>query len=367
MTHRQKFAILVSLIFSVHAFGQASRGFEITGEIQNAEGKKIFVAPRAEAVAIDSAIVKNGKFRLSGKVKETDYYALLIEGQRAYLPFILSNDKLTFKGDADSIRLAHISGSKELHAAQKLRNIIKPFFASQSASFDSAFAAYNRGDSVAGKRFEDLNVRISNRINDSIARFIQTNPSAYTSLARLNELQKSFGTERTKKLFMLLSPILKNHTVGKQLKYQIFEAEQLTSLNRKAINFQQTDTANKLVRLTDYKGKYVLIDFWASWCMPCRAENPTIKKAYAKFNPKGFEVLGVSLDNNKEAWIRALIKDELPWQNVSDLNGFKNVVAQKYAVTELPTNYLLDPKGKIIAKNLKGESLMEKLQALFGG
>lgn len=290
-------------------------------------------------------LLKNGKFTLRGKVKETDYHALLVEGQSAYLPFILSNEKLKFKGHADFIRQAHISGSKELLAAQKLQNIIKPFFAAQSESFDSAFVAYNRGDSAAGKRFEDLNVRITNRINDSIARFIQTNPSVYISLAQLNELQKKYGIERTRKLFMSLSPVLHNHSVGKQLKYQIFEAEQLTTLNRKAINFQQSDTANKLVRLADYKGRYVLIDFWASWCIPCRAENPTLKKAYASFNPRGFEILGVSLDNNKEAWIKALIKDELPWQNVSDLNGFNNVVAQKYAVTELPTNYLLDPEG----------------------
>lgn len=366
MTHQTEIAIIILLIFSLPTYGQYNTGFEIAGEITNAEGKKIYVSPTAQANAIGSTIVKNGMFTLKGKVKETDYYALLVEGKPAYLPFILSNDKLIFKGNADSLRHANISGSKELIAAQKLRNIIKPFFTSQSESFDSAFAAYNRGDSARGKKFEDLNVAITKRINDSIARFIKAHPSSYISLAQLNELHKSYGIQRAKNLFLSLSPILKNHTVGKQLKYQIFEAEQLTALNKKAIIFQQADTANNIISITDFKGKYVLIDFWASWCGPCRVENPYLKNVYLKYFAKGFDILGVSLDNNRAAWINAIKKDQLPWKNVSDLNGFKNTVAKSYAITELPTNYLLDPQGKIIAKNIKGECLTEKLKFLLG-
>ncbi|MBS3922005.1 MAG: AhpC/TSA family protein [Nitrosarchaeum sp.] len=350
----------------MNSYGQNSKGFEISGEIKNAEGKKIYVAPTAQANAIDSTVIKSGKFTLKGKVKETDYYALLVEGQSAFFPFILSNDKLKFKGNADSLRQATISGSKEIIAAQKLRAIIKPFFASQSASVDSVYAAYDRGDSAKGIEFEYLNVAITKRINDSIASFIKKHPASYISLAQLNELQKSYGTQRAKSLYLFLSPTLKNHSVGRQLKYQLFEAEQLTALNKKAITFQQADTANKIVSLSNFKGKYVLIDFWASWCGPCRAENPHLKDVYAKYSTKGFEILGVSLDNNKAAWINAIKKDQLQWTNVSDLNGFKNTVAKSYAITELPTNFLLDPEGKIIAKNLKGDSLMEKLKSLFG-
>lgn len=356
---------LFVVVCSLESYGQDNTGFVIKGQITHAEGKKIFIAPTAQASAIDSAVIRNGEFILKGKVKETDYFALLVEGQTAYLPFILSNARLKFTGNADSLRKAHIEGSKEIRDAQKLRDIIKPFFVSQSMSFDSAFAAYNRGDSIKGKAYEQQNVTITKRINDSIADFIMTHPSSYISLAQLNELHKSFGIVRSQKLYQSLSPSLKKHSVGKQLKYEIFEAYELTALNNKAIMFQQKDTAGRVVRLSDYKGKYVLIDFWASWCGPCRAENPNLKKAYERFHAKGFEVLGISLDNNKDAWVKALNNDLLPWKNVSDLNGFKNSVSKQYAVTELPTNFLLDPEGRIIAKNLKGDRLMENLHSLM--
>lgn len=358
------FAIL--LCSSLSSFGQKAEGFEIKGQISGADGKKIYLAPTSHAVAIDSTVIKDGIFTLKGKLKEPDYFALIIEGKPAYTWFILSNARLKFKGNADSMRQANIAGSKELADAEALRKTIKPFFASQSASFDSSFAAFNRGDSATGLKYEEMNVAITNRMNDSIAHFIVKHPNSYVSLAKLNELWKSYGSKRAKKLFSALSPTLQNHNIGKQLKYEIFESEQLTALNNKAITFEQKDSSNRLVRLSDYKGKYVLVDFWASWCMPCRAENPTLKKAYEKYNQKGFEILGVSLDNIKSAWLNALRKDDLPWKNVSDLNGFKNVVAQKYAVTELPTSYLLDSEGKIIAKNLRGESLLMKLQSIFG-
>ena len=127
--------------------------------------------------------------------------------------------------------------------------------------------------------------------------------------------------------------------------------------------FTLNDTSGHPVSLDAYKGKVVLVDFWASWCGPCRRENPNVVKAYAKYHPKGLEILGVSLDENRDKWIAAIAKDNLSWQHVSDLKGWNNVVAKQYAVRSIPNNYLIGKDGKIMAKSLYGDKLTEQLEA----
>lgn len=131
--------------------------------------------------------------------------------------------------------------------------------------------------------------------------------------------------------------------------------------------FTSPDTSGNAFNLKDLRGKYVLLDFWASWCGPCREENPNVVKAYEQFKDKNFTVLGVSLDqpNKRDAWIKAIKDDGLVWQHVSDLKYWKNEVAQQYSIRSIPQNFLIDPKGKIIAANLRGEALLQKLQALL--
>ena len=133
-----------------------------------------------------------------------------------------------------------------------------------------------------------------------------------------------------------------------------------------ALDFTQNDISDKPVTLSSFKGKYVLVDFWASWCRPCRAENPNVVKIYNKFKSKNFTVLGVSLDQQKDAWLKAIEKDNLTWTHVSDLQQWNNAVAQLYRVQSIPQNFLIDPKGKIVAKDLRGEDLEKKLCEYLG-
>lgn len=130
-------------------------------------------------------------------------------------------------------------------------------------------------------------------------------------------------------------------------------------------DFMQEDPNGQPLRLSDFKGRYLLLDFWASWCGPCRRENPNVVKLYNKHKDKGFEILGISLDNNKQRWLNAIEKDQLTWPQISDLKGWSNVVAQQYQVTSIPKTFLLDPEGKIIGVNLRGPSLEAKLEEIF--
>jgi peroxiredoxin len=131
-------------------------------------------------------------------------------------------------------------------------------------------------------------------------------------------------------------------------------------------DFQQADPNGKMVSIQSFRGQYVLIDFWASWCGPCRQENPNVVKAYNRFKDKGFTVLGISLDKSKEPWLEAVRKDKLTWTQVSDLKFWSNAVAQQFGINSIPQNFLIDPNGIVIDKNLRGAALEDRLEQLFG-
>ncbi|SKA47334.1 Peroxiredoxin [Chitinophaga eiseniae] len=149
----------------------------------------------------------------------------------------------------------------------------------------------------------------------------------------------------------------------------IVKAEEIarkTGIGATAMNFAQNNVSGKAVQLKDYRGKYVLLDFWASWCGPCRAENPNVLDNYEKYHSKGLEILAVSLDDKKDAWVKAIKDDGLTWEHVSDLKGWKNEVAKEYNIRAVPSNFLIDKDGKIVAKDLRGEELTKKLEEIFG-
>jgi peroxiredoxin len=203
-------------------------------------------------------------------------------------------------------------------------------------------------------------------IQSNVDNFIQQRKSSYVSpflLVVVNQLSDDvFLLERR---YNSLSPVVQQSVYGSYIREQIDNGK-VGAIGTEAMDFTQADTAGLPVSLSSFKGKYVLVDFWASWCKPCRMENPNVLSAYERFKAKNFTVLGVSLDRSREAWIKAIQDDKLAWSQVSDLKFWNNAVAQQYRIQQIPQNFLIDPNGKIVGKNLRGTDLDSKLCALLG-
>ncbi|WP_164108705.1 MULTISPECIES: peroxiredoxin family protein [Sphingobacterium] len=208
---------------------------------------------------------------------------------------------------------------------------------------------------------------VQNKKSQSKEAYIKSNPKSYFSLLALKEIAGySIDVAHISPLFEQLDSSLKSRKEGKELAKALDIANRL-AVGKEAPDFSQPDLEGKPVKLSDFRGQYVLLDFWASWCGPCRADNPNLVKAYQQYKDKNFTILALSLDRpgKKEDWVKAIEKDGLPWHHVSDLSGWQNEVVGLYGIQAIPQNFLIDPQGKIVAKNLHGDQLGKLLGKLL--
>jgi thiol-disulfide isomerase/thioredoxin len=321
----------------------AATEFVISGTITGyPEGTTVEFLNGQTGATEKSTVLKDNKFEFKGKMERPEFKIILFNRQQPYITLFLDNSVIQITGDKATIDKAKITGSESHTAFEQFNNSLEPY--------QSVFAEAGEYDSAMNEKAMSL-----------IREFVTTHTGSYiTPLAVIRYNQIADDVLKTEELYNLLQPNIKASSMGQYIAQQIAEGKQ-NGAGTVLADFSQPDTSGVPVSLSSLRGNYVLVDFWASWCGPCRQENPNLVAAYKKYKDKNFTVLGVSLDKAKPAWIDAIQMDGLTWTHISDLKGWGNAAAQQFQIFSIPQNFLIDPNGRVVGKNLRGPALQRKL------
>lgn len=363
----RKILAILGLALAIVSCQSAKNEYSINGSISGVETGKVYLQKLVDGQpqSIDTAEVVDGKFVFKGKMEIPDIRILRLNEQDYFAQFFLDNAKINVQAKKDSLRNTKITGSPSQDIFQiyidEMEKLNKDVMTIQQ-KFQAAQSSGNSNEAEKAKieyqaMMDNNKVYTKNFVKENSASVV----SAYIALIQLaNQVE----ADELDSIASRFAPEIGTSEYVVKIKEMVAEQKK-TAVGVVAPDFTMNDQEDKPVQLSSLRGKVVMIDFWASWCAPCRQENPNVVKLYEQYHSKGFEILGVSLDRSKDDWLNAIKDDKLTWIHVSDLQYWQNAAARLYGVNSIPQTYLLDQDGKIIAKGLRSEELAKKLAELF--
>ncbi|MDR2563935.1 MAG: AhpC/TSA family protein [Prevotellaceae bacterium] len=354
--------------------------YKISGTISSDThaGKTVYLRAPGESglekKAFDSAIIAKNTFVMQGAVQEPGLYFINLGDEAPFAPVFVEAGSIMVSIDSTEYDLTSITGSPLNDLYTKYKGGTKEFMDARKALIESFRTEHQNGTMTPERQSEvmDKMGEINDQIVDYQRQFIGENPNNLaTAFILSNAMSQGLSSEDARAAIDKFdSTLLKSsfvQMINKRLTAQEEREAKEVKEGQDFVDLKMQTPEGKDIAISDYaaKGKYVLLDFWASWCGPCRQENPNVVKAYAKFKDKGFEIVGISLDKEKDKWIAGIKEDKITWPQMSDLKQWQSEAVEKYGIQGIPFTVLLDKEGKVLAKNLRGAALENKLSELL--
>ena len=364
-------ACYIAISFSISSCTSLEpNAFVIYGTTDHADGSSVYriiSGPNGQPVTIDSTKVVNGSFELKGTLDQIDINFIFLEGVNGNVPVILEEGSIEMEIFKDSLASSITAGTPSNNNLAQYRESTQGFAKDMRTLVQEINEANTLGDNILA---EDLTAKykaVETNLSVYEKDFMNSNPQSYVATLILERLvtTKAMRSSEAKLIYNGFDPKIKSSVSGKKVEAIINVPSNPTAIGEVAPAFEGPTPTGELVSLASLKGKVTIIDFWASWCRPCRIENPNLVRLYKRMHDKGLEIVGVSLDKNQSSWARAIEDDGLSWNHVSNLKYWQDPIALLYGVRSIPAAFVLNKEGVIVAKNLRGAQLDAKIEELL--